>query len=223
MNELLLLGTVVVYFGLAVLFAKLFGKGGLFAWIVIGTIFMNLELLKTVDAFGITMALGNVMLASTFLCTDILNEVYGESDAKRGAYIGCAAVLVYLIATQFLVAFAPGSEDWAGGMMGELFALAPRLTIASVVVFALVQVGDVLLYNRIKTATDGKYLWLRNCGSTLVSQFINAFLYMFLAFYGVYDVQLIVELALSTFAVTAVCALLDTPFVYLARKVCKAD
>ena len=77
MNELFLIITLLLSFGGAILFLKVFGKGGLFAWIGICTVLANIEVTILVRAFGMDQTLGNTLFAATFLCTDILSELYG--------------------------------------------------------------------------------------------------------------------------------------------------
>ena len=67
---------------------RLFGKHGLIAWIAIGTIIANIQVIKTIDIFTISATLGNVMFASIYLATDILNDIYGRKIAKRAVWLG---------------------------------------------------------------------------------------------------------------------------------------
>ena len=146
MNELLFLVTIALYFTAVLVMERFFGKAGVYVWVALATVLMNLELPKLVVGFGLEMYLGNAFFASTFLCTDILNEKYGKKAARKGATIGALSVVVYLVATQFALAFVPSPSDWAAGMMAELFGIVPRVTLASVSVFLLVQFHDVFLY-----------------------------------------------------------------------------
>ena len=79
MNLMLgILEIIVCFFGIVIL-DKLFGKWGLFAWISLAVVFANIQVAKQVDILGFATSLGNVVFASTYLTTDILNEKYGES------------------------------------------------------------------------------------------------------------------------------------------------
>ncbi|HCH7271130.1 TPA: queuosine precursor transporter, partial [Staphylococcus aureus] len=81
-NEILGLVTFIATFVLMVLMYRFFGKQGLIAWVAIGTIIANIQVIKTVEIFGISATLGNVMFASIYLATDILNDIYGRRVAK---------------------------------------------------------------------------------------------------------------------------------------------
>ena len=73
MNELLLIGSLLLVYGGTLLSYRLFGKHGLFAFTAIATILANVEVLILIDGFGMEQTLGNVMFASTYMVTDILS------------------------------------------------------------------------------------------------------------------------------------------------------
>ena len=80
-NELLLVGSLILIFGSTILAYVWFGKAGLYAMTVISTITANIECLIMVNAFGMEQTLGNVFFAATFLITDILSENHSKNDA----------------------------------------------------------------------------------------------------------------------------------------------
>ena len=82
-NEIFGIASFIVTFALMVLMYRCFGKQGLIAWVAIGTIIANIQVIKAVHIFGITATLGNVMFASIYLATDILNDIYGRKVAKE--------------------------------------------------------------------------------------------------------------------------------------------
>lgn len=82
-NEIFGVATFLVTFILMVIMFRCFGKQGLIAWVAIGTIIANIQVIKTVHIFGISATLGNVMFASIYLATDILNDIYGRKVAKE--------------------------------------------------------------------------------------------------------------------------------------------
>ena len=96
MNELLLLGSLVVIFALVLLFFHLFGKTGLYCWTVFATITANIEVLIVVNAFGMEQTLGNILFASTFLVTDLLSEFYGKQASQKAVNIGIACYKAHI-------------------------------------------------------------------------------------------------------------------------------
>ena len=87
-NEIFGAASFLVTFILMVLMFRAFGKQGLIVWIAIGTIIANIQVIKTIHIFGISATLGNVMFASIYLATDILNDIYGRKIAKRAVWLG---------------------------------------------------------------------------------------------------------------------------------------
>lgn len=104
-NEILGLVTFIATFVLMVLMYRFFGKQGLIAWVAIGTIIANIQVIKTVEIFGISATLGNVMFASIYLATDILNDIYGRRVAKRAVWLGFSSTLIMIIVMQLSLHF----------------------------------------------------------------------------------------------------------------------
>lgn len=223
MNELLLLVKMLFVFSAILLALKWFGKAGIFAWLAIATIMANIFVTKSVEVFGISAAMGNVLFASTFLATDILNEKYGAKEAKKGVYIGLFAVLFYLGISQIGLLFVPSGIDTAHGSMAVLFGLAPRVCIASVAMYFLANMLDVVLYEKLRKRHNGKKMWLRNNVCTLVCNGLENFGFTLLAFAGVYSMGDILMIAISGSIIECAIALCDTPFLYMAKRMPDAD
>ncbi len=223
-NEILLLLSVPLIYGSVLLAYRLFGKIGLYAMTVLATIMANIEVLLLVDAFGMEQTLGNVMFASTYLVTDILSENEGKKDASRAVWIGVFTSAAMLVFTQFWRLYEPGANDWAAGPINTLFERTPRLMLASFAGYAVSQRLDVWLYHKLWDATTGKtgdakrFLWLRNNAATLLSQVVNTVLFNLIAFAGWYDTRTVIMLMISSYIIYIFTSLLDTPFVYLARR-----
>lgn len=219
MNEFLLIIEMVACFSALLLAKKLFGKAGVFAWIGVASILANIQVVKGVVLFGMEATLGNVLFASNFLATDILTECYGEKDARKGVHIGLYAVLIYLFCSQLSLLFAPSAIDTAHDAMLGLFTLAPRVCIASVAMFYLSNLLDVMLYSRLKERYGEGRMWLRNNISTIVCNSVENFGFAFLAFAGVYPIEDVLIIGLSTSVIETIIALCDTPFLYIAKHI----
>lgn len=224
-NEMLLILSLFVTYSMVLVMFLLFRDHGLYLWTVIATIAANIEVMILVEAFGMEMTLGNILFASTFLVTDILSELYGKKNAQRAVTYGIAASLVFILISQSWLLYHPSVNDHAAGPIREIFSSTPRLMLASIIVYVVVQYFDVWLYHRWWTFTDKRFgdkrrfLWLRNNGSTLVSQLLNTVLYTWGAFFGTYGTGTLVSIAVSSYAIFIVTSLADTPFIYLARRI----
>ena len=106
-NEIILIASIFVFFGALVLFFRLFGRSGIFAWTVICTIAANIEVLILVHAFGLDTTLGNVIFASSFLATDIMSEIFGKKEANRCVKIGILANITFILISQSWFLYIP--------------------------------------------------------------------------------------------------------------------
>ncbi len=223
-NEILLILNLIVIYGGMFLFYRLFGKSGLYTWTAVATIAANIEVLLVIEAFGMEQTLGNILFASTFLTTDILSENHGKKAANKAVKIGIAVSVMFIIISGSWLLFTPSENDFAHGAFEIIFSNTPRIMFAGFAVYAVVQVFDVWAYHKWwsltekKTGDAKKFLWLRNNGSTLLSQALNALLFNVIAFYGVYDLKTLISIVISTYVIYIFTSLLDTPVVYAARK-----
>lgn len=223
-NELLLILSVFLIYGALISWFWLFGKGGLISFTVLTTITANVEVLILIKAFGLEQTLGNVMFASSFLATDILSELYGKKDAKKAVHVGIATSITFIALTQFWFLYTPSTSDVVMEHIKPIFSSTPRMMLASLLVYAIAQRFDVWAYHTFWKLTEKasgdkrKYLWVRNNGSTLVSQFLNAVLFTLFAFYGTYDGKTLLSIIASSYVIFIFTSLADTPMIYLARK-----
>ena len=163
-------------------------------------------------------------VCNDFLITDILSENEGKKVANTAVRASILASLCMIIITQLWLLYTPSENDWASESIHTLFTNTPRLIFASLIVFALVQHFDVWLYHKIWEITEKKhssksFLWLRNNGSTMISQLINTVLYNLLAFWGIYPAKTLISIMVSCYIIFFITSLIDTPFVYVARKI----
>ncbi|MBP1581161.1 MAG: queuosine precursor transporter [Oscillospiraceae bacterium] len=225
MNELLLILSLPLIYGAVVAAYKFFGRIGLYAWTVFATIVANIEVLLLVEAFGIEQTLGNILFASTFLVTDILSECFGKKEAQVSVDLGIVTSIGFIVLSQLWLRYQPAANDWAMPSFQIIFSNTPRVMLASLLVYAIVQRFDVWLYHKwwdfskAKFGDSRRFLWLRNNGSTLLSQLLNTVLYSFGAFGGLYDMNTLMSICLSSYAIFFITSLADTPFIYWARRI----
>lgn len=218
MNIAVFIMETLCVFGLLVLVKKLFGKEGVIAWVGLATILANVITAKNAQIFGLNTAIGTVMFASTFLATDILAECYGRQYAKKAVLLGLFSSALLIIATQIALMYKPSDFDIADTPMRELFGLNLRISVSSMIMYVIANMADIALFEKIKEQTNGKKLWLRNNVATILCNCLENFGFIFLAFVGIYDLNTIINIALSTSVIELIAALIDTPFLYLAKR-----
>ncbi len=218
-NEAWWLVLLLVNFGLILLVFRLFGSRGLYVWVGVTVIAANIQVVKTVELFGFTATLGNIVYASSFLITDILSENYGVEGARRAVFYGFASVIGFTILMQLSLFFEPASVDFAQESLAVIFGFLPRIVLASLLAYGVSQFHDVWAYAFWKRLLpDRRYLWIRNNASTVVSQLIDSAVFATVAFLGVFDRSVFLEILVTTYLFKVIVAVCDTPFVYLARR-----
>lgn len=219
MNETLLIIEIIITFSLLLLSKRSFGKEGLFLWVGVASIIANIQVMKSVDILGISATLGNVMFASIFLATNILSESYGKKEAKKSVFIGIFSIGLYLIFTKMALLFVPNEIDIINGSMKQLFNLAPRICFASLIMYIASNLINVFLYNKLKDKFNIKRMWLKNNISTILCNCLENFGFVLIAFYGIFEMKELLEIAFSTSIIEIFITICGTPFLYLSKKI----
>jgi uncharacterized integral membrane protein (TIGR00697 family) len=217
-NSLLWVGFILIDLSLVILIYRFFGKNGLYIIIVASIIAANIMVVKTVQIFGLVATLGNILYGSIFFATDILNEVYGKRAARRGVWLGFIGMALMTLWMQIGLRFIPDASDFAQDSMLTIFGLMPRIAAGSMVAYLVSQHHDVWAFQFWRNKTRGRFLWLRNNASTLVSQAIDSAIFCTIALWGVFDASTWSQILLSTYLLKLVVAIMDTPFIYLAKR-----
>lgn len=218
-NLILWILLLVVDLFLVVVAFRLFGKNGLYAAIAMNIILANIQVMKTVEILGWVLTLGNVLYGAIFLCTDILCELYGKEEARKGVWIGFFVLIATTILMQLSLWFIPAAGDFAHPHLEALFSLLPRIAAASLIAYVISQNHDIWAFSVLKKKMNGKMLWFRNNISTMVSQGIDSVIFTTIAFWGVWGFDIWISILITTYVMKFFVAAADTPFLYLAKKI----
>ena len=220
MNEILTIIVILMNYTGILLAYKFFRKTGLYCWIAFAYVLANIETLKCIDLFGLSVTLGNVMFCTMVLATDILNEKYGKEEAKKGVWIGFFTIVSFTILTQIDLLFIPNSEDFANDAFKTLFGLVPRMCIASILTYIISNQLDIHIFQKIKSKLpDEKYYLIRKTGSNIISQFVDSALFTIIAFVGIYSLNTIMVLIFTTYIIKLIISTIDIPFMKIAKKI----
>jgi queuosine precursor transporter len=220
-NELLWIGLLIFCFFMVILAYRLFGKTGLYIWTVVAVILANIQVMKTIEIFGLVTALGNVIYASLFLVTDILNENYSKKDAKKAVWIGFFALIITTVLMQITLQFIPDNSDLLSEHITAIFSFMPRIAFASLTAYLISQTYDVWFFAKLKKKQKGKNLWLRNNLSTISSQLIDNTIFALIAFVGIFSWSIIGQIFITSLILKVIVAGSDTPFIYWAKRMKK--
>lgn len=178
---------------------------------------------KVIDVFGLIVPAAVVAYPLTFLCTDIIGEIWGKEEANRTVKRGILMQLFSLLL--ITIAIALPSASFATEYSSNLKVVLGqnvRFVLASLIAYILAQSNDVFIFHKLKDKFNGKYKWLRNNASTMLSQLIDTAIFITIGFWG--TVPSLITMILSQYVVKFFLALADTPFFYLlTREETKVD
>jgi len=157
---------------------------------------------------------GTIVYASMFLLTDMLSEFYGKKAAYKAVWAGFLSNIVLVASVWIAVNWQPAPSWQLQQEFAAVFANTGRIVLASMAAYLVSQNHDIWAYGFWKRVTRGKYLWLRNNASTLVSQMLDSAIFVTIAFWGIYPVW---NMIIGLFAAKALIAVMDTPFLYTVR------
>lgn len=223
--------SIGISYGTILLLYKYFGKTALFVWVGFAMVLANIEVSKGVEMFGLAMTLGNVIYLTVDFVTSILNECYNKKEARQAVLFGFIASIMFVILSQLTIRFEPmtGSEEISQAMK-LLFGFTPRVVASSLATYLISSYIDTGLYDFLKRKIfkkeNGLHLFCRSEISSFVSQFVDSLLFTLLAFVGVAEVggNTFIGLAIltsTTYVAKVIIGVVDTPFLYIAKKIKK--
>ncbi len=175
---------------------------------------------------------GAVIWPVVFITSDLINEYFGQPGVKRISYL-TAGFIAYAFVVIFLTIRLPPAGWWleannldhAGNFFNidfafnKIFGQGQRIIIGSLFAFLIGQLADVFVFQKLRRITGNKKLWLRATGSTLVSQLIDSFVVLFIAFYGTFSVNQIVAIGITNYVYKFSVAILLTPLLYFGHTI----
>jgi len=178
-----------------------------------------------------TLTCGVLLWPLEFIMTDIVNEYYGPKAVKRISYTAisliCYAFIMFYIAIKIPsdTSFWVGSQKDAGvpdmqAAFNSIFGQGMWIIAGSLIAFLVSQLVDVWVFHKIKKITGEKKVWLRATGSTIVSQLIDSFIVLFIAFKigKGWSIQRVIAIGLVNYAYKFTMAVLLTPLIYLIER-----
>jgi len=170
--------------------------------------------------FGFTLSAGIIPFPLTFVLTDIVNEFYGPSGARRLTFVGLgAAVFVWLVITLALHLPPSPQSPIPDAVFQAAFGTAARLYVASLTAFVVGQMLDISIFRALRKRTGHRLLWLRATGSTVLSQAIDSFTVSFVFLAGNESLGFITQNAANNYVGKLIMAVLLTPVIYAIHAV----
>lgn len=188
-----------------------------------------------VEGLGMNLTAGVILWPVVFVMTDIINEYFGQKNVKFLSYLAIGIVAYSFIMIYGAIYLSP--NEWWDSISGinatdseksissmnlsfqKIMGQGLWIIVGSMVAFLVGQIVDVVIFHKIKKVTGEDKVWLRATGSTLVSQFIDSFVVLFIAFYIGADWELVRVLAIGivNYLYKFSMAILLTPAIYLGH------
>lgn len=160
---------------------------------------------------------GIMFFPLSYIIGDVLTEVYGYARARRVIWAGFAA-LIFMAFMSFVVVSLPPAQGWNDQSAYEaVFGNSWRIVIASIAAFWAGEFANSVVMAKMKLLTEGRFLWMRTIGSTIVGQGLDSLIFYPLAFYGLagWPLDQLVQVVVSQFILKTCWEALLTPVTYL--------
>jgi len=175
----------------------------------------NIIAVKLVSIGAWVVPAGVIAYPLTFLFTDVITELYSRKIASRVIWLGFGVSILMALLVYF-GGLLPPAPIWEGQPAYEsILGMVPRITLASLIAYLVSQHHDVFAFHFWRQKTKGRFLWLRNNASTMISQALDTGIFITIAFWGTVPVGVLTNMLLSQYVIKLVIAACDTPFCYL--------
>ena len=156
-----------------------------------------------------------ILFPITYIFGDIFVEVYGYGASRRAIWIGFfSAALLAVMA--LITTSLPAAPEWKNqDAFEKVFGFVPRVLVASLVAYWCGEFANAFVMSKMKLLTKGKHLWTRTIGSTVVGQFVDTIVVIFVIFVGVYDLGTMLNLIFTGYFAKVIYEATATPLTYL--------
>ena len=174
----------------------------------------NITAVKLIGLFGLVLPAAVIVFPISYICGDVLTEVYGYRVARRVIWLGFLCNLL-AVAAIYLGGILPAAPFWQDqGAYEAILGYTPRILVASFLAYLVGEFANSYVLARMKIATDGRWLWSRTIGSTLVGQGLDSLVFILLAFAGTIPLGAMISAVVAQWLVKSAYEALATPLTY---------
>lgn len=198
------------------------GKSQVSIWfIVVAAVFVtslitaNIIAVKLVGIAGIVFPAAVIIFPVSYIFGDVLTEVYGFRRARQVIWLGFFCNLLAVIAI-YLGQILPSANFWKGQAAYEqILGFTPRLLVASFVAYLIGEFANSIILAKMKIATQGRWLWSRTIGSTLVGEGLDSIVFISVAFTGAIPLTAMISTIVTQWLMKSIYEIVMTPFTYI--------
>ncbi len=165
----------------------------------------------------VTFGAGVLFFPVSYVFGDILTEVYGYGRDRRVVWAGFAALVFASLMSWVVLALPAASDPFNQGYQGHLMAVfgnTPRIMLASILAFWCGSFANSYVLAKMKLFTNGRFLWMRTIGSTMVGEAVDSGLFYVLAFYAIWPTEQVIAVALAQYVLKTSWEVVMTPVTY---------
>jgi len=201
------------------LFALAIGEYALIAFVSMQAVLANLFVIKQITLGGMNATSADAFMVGAMLGVNLLQEYFGKKAARQAIIITFFLLLFYLTVSQIQVYYLPSVYDFAHPHFSAILTVAPRIVVASFLVYALVQILNYYVYSFLHMLWDQQYLVTRNYVTVIFCQLLDTMFFGFLGLYGI--VEHIWQVILVSCVIKCVIIAIAVPFVGFSRFIIK--
>ena len=169
---------------------------------------------KVATLWGFTFGAGILFFPISYLFGDILTEVYGYARARRVVWTGFGALAFASLVTVVVLELPPGG-GWTGQAAHEaVFRQTPRIVLASLAAFWAGEFANSFALAKLKLLTEGRHLWMRTIGSTIVGAGVDSAIFYPVAFLGQWETRTVFVVLVTNYVLKVLWEVIATPFTY---------
>lgn len=189
-------------------------------FLLIATIFVtclivaNIIAVKLIEVFGLVLAAAVIIFPLSYIVGDVLTEVYGYAASRRVIWLGFFCNLIAVIAI-WLGGLLPAASFWQGQSAYEaILGFTPRLLLASFIAYLIGEFANSLVLAKMKVATNGRWLWARTIGATVVGQGLDSLVFISAVFAGVIPLDALASAIVTQWLFKVAYEMIATPLTY---------
>ena len=176
----------------------------------------NIIAVKVIDVAGYMLPAAIIIFPVSYILGDVLTEVYGYARARQVIWLGFLCNLVAVVAIA-ISGVLPEAGFWGGQAAYEtILGTVPRILAASFIAYLVGELVNAYVLARLKVAMQGRHLWVRTIGSTLVGQLLDSAIFITVAFAGVMPGEVLAGAVITQWLVKSAYEALATPLTYAA-------
>ena len=164
---------------------------------------------------------GTLLFPLSYIFGDVLTEVYGYKASRKVIWTGFFMIILMSI-NIWIIGILPAEETWIyQNDYNNILMLVPRIVLASLIGYFSGEFSNSFILSKIKIFTKGKYLWIRTIGSTLIGELLDSIIFVFIAFLGIYSINILLIMIFSNYLFKTTIEIIFTPITYKIIKYVK--